>query len=77
MNNISKFSLKTLNLAIQKEIPNVFLVKGNGYFYIASNDQDLALKIAGLNQSGIYVSRLNELSIDRWIKEIYQLFKLS
>lgn len=67
-------TLAMVNKAIQAKYPTIMLVKGEGYFYIASDDDDMGLKIAGLYSSGIYGSfKINDLSIERWVAEVDQL----
>ena len=68
-------SLKRLNQKIDKIYPGVFLVKGDGYFYVASDDEKMALKIAGLYQSGIYVCHLTHQSEERWIEDVKRLME--
>ncbi len=71
-------TIKKVNVAIQKHFPNVCLTRGEGYYYIYSDDKETALKIASLYSSGIYgVSRLNQLTIEQWVNEIKYLFKKS
>jgi hypothetical protein len=67
-------SLKALNEIIGKRFPHVFLERGEGYFYIASNDRETGNRIGALYQSGIYMSDIEDLTIDEWIKEVEKLF---
>ena len=39
-------TLKQVNKAIQREVGNYTLVKGKGYFYVTSEDQDKDLKLS-------------------------------
>jgi hypothetical protein len=73
--NTKKITLKQVNAAIDKVHPKVFLVKDKNYFFIASDDEQMGLKIAGLYQASIYVSRLNELPIERWVSEVTKLLE--
>lgn len=73
--NKKRITLKQVNDAIQKVYPTVFLVKDRNYFFIASDDNEWGLKIAGLYQSSIYVAKLNQLTIDQWVDEVKVLFE--
>jgi hypothetical protein len=66
-------TLAMVNKAIQAKYPTIMLVKGEGYFYIASNDDEMGLKIAGLYTSSIPVYSINQLSIEKWVAEVDQL----
>lgn len=67
-------SLKQLNELIAKVFPNVFLVRSDGYFYVASNDKATGIKIGSLYQSGIYTQDIEDFTIEQWIKEVGKLF---
>ena len=54
-------------------LEKVQLEKGNGYFYIWSDDEETAFYIAGLYSTSIMVNSFNQLKIETWIKEIKQL----
>lgn len=72
---MKRITLKAVNAAIAKEFPNVQLFKGEGCFYIFSEHPETALKIAGLYQCGIYVYRLGDFPLERWVQEVKQLLK--
>lgn len=69
-NNAYAKTLKQINKAIGEKYPGVFLVKGKGYFYIASDEEEMGLRIAGLYQSGIYVYRLSSYKVEEWVREV-------
>ena len=71
--NAKRITMNQVNEAIQKEFPTVFLVKDNGYFFIASDDKEWGLKIAGLYQTSIYTAKLNYQPIERWVEDVRQL----
>lgn len=73
--NAKRITMKQVNDAIQKVYPTVFLVKDKNYFFIASDDHDMGMRIAGLYQSSIPVYRLNELTIERWVEEVKALLE--
>ena len=54
-------TLRTVNKAIA-HLGDIELVKGNGYFYFVGEDVNVWAE-------GVYVYRLNELSLERWIEE--------
>lgn len=56
-------------------LEKVQLEKGNGYFYIWSDDEETAFCIAGLYSSSIMVNSFKHLSIEKWINEIKDLFE--
>lgn len=68
-------SLKRLNEKIDKIYPVVFLVKGEGYFYITSDDNEVGLKLAGFYQTSIYVCHLNHQSEEKWIEDVKRLME--
>lgn len=72
--NAKRVNMKQVNRAIQKEFPTVVLVKANNYFFIASDDKEWGLKIAGLYQQSVHVARLNELTLEQWVNEVRCLF---
>ena len=63
-------TLKQVNNSIQKEIGNFTLVKGEGYFYIYSEDYELDLKLKSLYTTSIYVCHLNHQSIKDWLEDV-------
>lgn len=54
-------TLRTVNKAIA-HLGDIELVKGNGYFYFAGDSVNVWAE-------GVYVYRLNELSLERWVEE--------
>lgn len=68
-------SITEVNKAIAAKFPGVFLVKGNGYYYIASDDDTMADKIAGLYTSSIGVCRITQQTVTQWVKDVEYLFE--
>lgn len=66
-------NLKEVNREIHRIFPTVNLVRGNGYFYIASDDDEMGLKIAGLFTTSIPVCYLHEQTIEQWVKDVKYL----
>ena len=53
----------------------VELWKDRDYFWIYSDDPELADKISSLNETGIYTSRFSDYTVDEWINIIRELVK--
>lgn len=51
-------------------IEGVLLCKGNGYYYIAPNTDEVAKKLATLERSMIYCNSFKQQSIEDWVKDI-------
>lgn len=66
-------TLKQVNKKIRKQIGNVMLIKGNGYFYVSNDDDEIGLKLASLYSTSIYVCHLNQQSVEDWIKDVRQI----
>lgn len=62
-----KTTIKNVNKTIGKIWPGIELVQGNGYVYVSSDDDALALKLAGLCTTSIPVCRISQMSINQWI----------
>ncbi len=70
-------TLKALNKYIQKEIKSTLLiVRGEGYFYIASDDKETALELAILPQTGIYVYKVTDLTFENWYQSVKTLISV-
>ena len=63
-------TLKQVNEAIRREIGNVTLRKGAGYFYVTSDDRSLDLKLQSQHSTSIYVCHLNQQSVEAWIADV-------
>ena len=66
-------TLKQVNRAIQKEIGNVELNKGKGYFYITSEDPEIGLKLSALFSTSIFVCHLNHQSVCEWVQDVKRI----
>lgn len=68
---MKRLTLKQVNAAIAQVIArNVFIIKGKGYFYVASDDPKEALFLAGLRTTSIAVARVSHLSVSSWIMAV-------
>ena len=63
---VGRLSLKLVNEYIQIKYPEIELVKGNGYFYVYSDNDTVGLKLAGLYTTSIGVCHLKHASIEKW-----------
>ena len=56
-------------------LAKVLLVKGEGFFYLASDDEETALEIASLQENAIYVCAFNHQTPEQWVKDIKHLLE--
>jgi len=68
-------TLAQVNRAIQKQVGNVTLRKGAGYFYVTSDDRSLDLKLQSQHSTSIYVCHLNQQSVEAWISDVRDIAK--
>jgi len=68
-------TLKKLNKEIKAVSPYLSLAKGDGYYYFYSDDKELGLFLSGLPTTGVYVYKLNQLTLDEWVKEASYLLQ--
>lgn len=69
MGNYAKNILE-VNKALAKAHPGIFLVRGEGYYYVASDDKEIGLKLAGLYTTSIPVYSITFLSVEDWIDQV-------
>ena len=63
-------SLKSANAHIQTKYPQIFLVRGNGYYWVASNDDNIGLQLAGLYTTIIGTPRITMLTPEQWLEQV-------
>ncbi len=63
-------SLIQVNKAIQAKYPLIKLVKGKGYYYVHSEDDNISLQLAALFSTSIPVANIKHQSVDNWIKDV-------
>jgi hypothetical protein len=51
-------------------IEGVLLCKGNGYFYLAPDSDEMAQILAKIEHSMIYCNSFRQQSIDDWVRDI-------
>lgn len=70
-------NIKQVNEAINKKWPELKLelVKGFGYFWVDSNDENISLKLNNLYTTSIPVSSINQLTIEKWVDSVEFVLK--
>jgi hypothetical protein len=72
----SKLGLPQIRKSIQKEVdPRLTLIRGKGYYYFASDDYELSLKLSSLETTSVYVYRISDLTKKQWIEEAQEIMK--
>ena len=66
-------TLKQVNKAIQKKIGNVIICKSEGCFFVASDDNEIGLKLSSLETTSIYICHLNHQSVEEWVEDVRQI----
>lgn len=51
-------------------LDGILLCKGNGYFYLAPDSDEMARILAKIERSMIYCNSFRQQSIDDWVKDI-------
>lgn len=67
--------LREVNKALALRVPGVILVKGEGYFYIASDNKKLATAIAKLPSTQINEASITFKTVDEWVESVRNLLK--
>lgn len=65
-----RLTLAKVNKHIQAKYPLIQLVRGEGDFYIASEDDAMALKLAALYTTSIPVHAINNLTLGGWMDSV-------
>jgi len=68
-------NLIKVNKHIQSAHPKLYVVQGAGYLYWHSDDDDLALKLAGLYSASIPIAKASHQSIGTWLKEADEIME--
>lgn len=66
-------NLKHVNNAIKRKFALVGLAKSEGCFFVFSDDDAMANKLAGLPTTTIYVCYLNHLTVDEWVRLVGEI----
>jgi len=56
-------------------LEKVILCKGDGYFWITSDDDEMSDKINSLRDTTIYLNAFNQQYIDDWVDDIKRLLE--
>ena len=57
----------------RKGLEKYKLCKAKGYFYITSDDEEIANEIATWNDNAIYVYGFNQQSVEDWVRDIIDI----
>lgn len=68
---------KFLRLMKTAGLEKVILCKGNGYYWITSDDNDTWALIDSLPETTIYVNSFNQQTPEQWVDDIKQLLSKS
>lgn len=68
-------TLQEVNRALATSLPGVILVKGEGYFYIVSDNKALAAAIAKLPETQINEASITFKTVDEWVSAVRTLLK--
>ena len=69
----AKVTLAAVNEAIQKKHPKIVLERGEGHFYVASDDPEMGLFLASLYTTSIHVYAIWHLTVEQWIEEVEKI----
>jgi hypothetical protein len=63
-------TLKKLNKNLKILYPNIQVAKGEGYFFIYSDDKYMGEFLSSKYTTSIHVNKVNDLTLNQWIEEI-------
>ena len=66
---------KLKQLLAKEGLDKIILYKDCGYFYITSDDDEWATKLAGMYENAIYINSFNQQSPEEWVEDIKRLLK--
>lgn len=66
---------KLKQLLAKEGLDKIILCKDYGYFYIASDDDEWATKLAGMYENVIYINSFNQQTPEEWVEDIKILLK--
>lgn len=67
---------KFLELMKKESLEKINLEKGNGYFWLWSDDDYWSNKILDLESSSILVNSFKDQSIENWVRDIKELLNI-
>lgn len=68
---------KLKQLLAKEGLDKIILCKDYGYFYITSDDDSWATKLAGMYENAIYINSFNQQTPEEWVEDIKRLLKLN
>lgn len=66
---------KLKQLLAKEGLDKIILCKDYGYFYIASDDDEWATKLASMYENAIYINSFNQQTPEEWVEDIKRLLK--
>ena len=66
---------KLKQLLAKEGLDKIILCKDYGYFYIASDDNEWAEKLAGMYENAIYMNSFGQQTPEEWVEDIKRLLK--
>lgn len=66
---------KLKQLLAKEGLDKIILCKDYGYFYITSDDDEWATKLAGMYENAIYINSFNQMTPEEWVEDIKRLLK--
>lgn len=66
---------KLKQLLAKEGLDKIALYKDYGYFYITSDDDEWATKIATMYENAIYMNSFNQQTPEEWVEDIKRLLK--
>lgn len=66
---------KLKQLLAKEGLDKIILYKDYGYFYITSDDDEWATKLAGMYENAIYINSFNQQSPEECVEDIKRLLK--
>lgn len=67
---MKRISLKSVNERIQAKYPLLVLVKGKGYYWVHSDDDNSATQLSRLYTTSIDIPRITLLTPDQWLDKV-------
>ena len=66
---------KLKQLLAKEGLDKIILYKDYGYFYITSDDDEWAKKLANMYENAIYMNSFNQMTPEEWVEDIKRLLK--
>lgn len=66
---------KLKQLLAKEGLDKIMLLKDYGYFYITSDDEEWAEKLASMYENAIYINSFNQMTPEEWVEDIKRLLK--